>query len=94
MDDSINTGERSDRLVVRWDLDREPGPRAALRDAPAITIPRDHERLRTADPQAAHAVRDEVAGRIEALMAQGMVIAAFDPAAAAYAFALPDEVPA
>ena len=29
MTDTLNEGERSDRLVVRWDLDREPGPRAA-----------------------------------------------------------------
>jgi predicted GNAT superfamily acetyltransferase len=27
MSDSLNAGDRSDRLVVRWDLDREPGPR-------------------------------------------------------------------
>ena len=26
MSDSINAGDRSDRLVVRWDLEREPGP--------------------------------------------------------------------
>lgn len=26
MGDSLNEGDRSDRLVVRWDLDREPGP--------------------------------------------------------------------
>ena len=34
MSDSLNAGERSDRLVVRWDLDREPGPqiRAGGRD--------------------------------------------------------------
>ncbi|MFI5392810.1 MAG: hypothetical protein ACHQY1_03685 [Myxococcota bacterium] len=26
MGDTLNLGDRSDRLVVRWDLDREPGP--------------------------------------------------------------------
>jgi predicted GNAT superfamily acetyltransferase len=26
MGDTLNAGDRSDRLVVRWDLDREPGP--------------------------------------------------------------------
>jgi predicted GNAT superfamily acetyltransferase len=26
MSDVLNAGDRSDRLVVRWDLDREPGP--------------------------------------------------------------------
>ena len=33
MADAINAGERSDRLVVRWDLDREPGPRTPPDDA-------------------------------------------------------------
>ncbi len=28
MSDTLNRGERSDRLVVRWDLDRVPGPRS------------------------------------------------------------------
>lgn len=28
MTDDVNAGERTDRLVVRWDLAREPGPRA------------------------------------------------------------------
>lgn len=27
MTDTVNRGERTDRLVVRWDLEREPGPR-------------------------------------------------------------------
>jgi predicted GNAT superfamily acetyltransferase len=34
MSDELNTGERSDRFTVRWDLAREPGPRAVeARDA-------------------------------------------------------------
>ncbi len=39
MVDEVNAGERSDRFTVRWDLEREPGPRevgaheAALEDA-------------------------------------------------------------
>jgi predicted GNAT superfamily acetyltransferase len=94
MDDSINTGERSDRLVVRWELDREPGTRAAPADAPVVEIPRDHEALRALDPDAAHRARDDAANRIEDLLSQGLVVAAFDPAAAAYAFAPRDEVPA
>lgn len=28
MSDALNAGERSDRFTVRWDLEREPGPRA------------------------------------------------------------------
>jgi predicted GNAT superfamily acetyltransferase len=30
MEDAINRGDRSDRLVVRWDLQQEPGPPAAV----------------------------------------------------------------
>jgi predicted GNAT superfamily acetyltransferase len=33
MTDALNRGERSDRLVVRWDLARDPGPRRIERDA-------------------------------------------------------------
>jgi len=29
MTDEINRGDRTDRLVIRWDLDRDPIPRAA-----------------------------------------------------------------
>ena len=37
MGDVLNAGERSDRLVARWDLDPEPGPAPALtRDAPVV----------------------------------------------------------
>jgi len=28
MTDDLNRGDRADRLVIRWDLDREPGPRS------------------------------------------------------------------
>ncbi len=38
MTDSLNRGERSDRLVVRWDLARTPGPRyvAVIDAAPVL----------------------------------------------------------
>lgn len=46
MSDDLNRGERSDRFVVRWDLEREPGPRptggghpAALKDGTFRGIP-------------------------------------------------------
>lgn len=38
MDDAINRGERSDRLVVRWELDRAPGPRAELPEDPGTAL--------------------------------------------------------
>jgi predicted GNAT superfamily acetyltransferase len=36
MTDALNRGERSDRFVIRWDLEREPGPRATEADAPEV----------------------------------------------------------
>ena len=36
MTDSLNRGERSDRFVIRWDLERDPGPRVVERDAPEL----------------------------------------------------------
>jgi len=36
MTDALNRGERSDRFVIRWDLDRDPGPRAFDGDPPAV----------------------------------------------------------
>jgi len=36
MTDALNRGERSDRLVVRWDLERDPGPRRFERDASEV----------------------------------------------------------
>jgi predicted GNAT superfamily acetyltransferase len=36
MTDEINAGDRSDRLVVRWDLDQEPGGRRWPQGLPAV----------------------------------------------------------
>lgn len=36
MTDEINRGDRSDRLVVRWDLDPEPAPRAWREGLPVV----------------------------------------------------------
>jgi predicted GNAT superfamily acetyltransferase len=36
MVDEVNAGERSDRFTVRWDLEREPGPRDVGADAVAL----------------------------------------------------------
>jgi predicted GNAT superfamily acetyltransferase len=36
MTDALNRGERSDRFVIRWDLERDPGPRAFEMEAPAV----------------------------------------------------------
>jgi predicted GNAT superfamily acetyltransferase len=89
MSDDLNAGERSDRLVVRWDLDREPGPRSLNPNAPMMTIPSDYPALRASDPDRAQVERDRVAAELEARFAEGLVVAGFQRAKAAYAFADP-----
>jgi len=90
MRDAINAGERSDRLVVRWDLAREPGPRAPGPDVVRIDVPPDHERLRVDDPAAAASWRAEVAERIRSVTDAGRHGVAFDREASAYLFAKGD----
>ncbi len=87
MGDSLNAGERSDRLVVRWDLDREPGPRSVPEGATVVRVPRDYPALRDEDPDAARALRDAVAADLERLFERGAIAVAFDPLTSAYAFA-------
>lgn len=36
MTDDLNRGDRTDRLVVRWDLEPDPGPRPLPRDLPTL----------------------------------------------------------
>ena len=87
MGDSLNAGERSDRLVVRWELDRTP----ALRTAPAsheeVVVPREYEALRAADRAAAFVERDRVAEALEDSFARGNIVVAFDGSSATYALA-------
>jgi predicted GNAT superfamily acetyltransferase len=87
MTDSLNDGERSDRLVVRWDLDREPGPRPAPDDAATVTVPRDYSELRERDPEAARAARDETAAALESQLGGDRVVVAFDRDRSAYLLA-------
>jgi predicted GNAT superfamily acetyltransferase len=44
MGDVLNAGERSDRFVVRWDLDPEPGPAHGSIEVPVVLA-------RSGDPQ-------------------------------------------
>ncbi len=43
MTDALNRGDRSDRLVVRWDLDRAPGPRTVSPAERVVLVRRDGE---------------------------------------------------
>ncbi len=92
MTDSLNAGERSDRFVVRWDLRREPGPRAIPGLFEQVAVPRDYEALRAGDPSRAGTERDEIAAAIEERMAAGLIVAAFDKDASTYHFTRPEDV--
>ena len=84
MTDTLNEGERSDRLVVRWDLDREPGGHPIPDDAQTVTVPREYAELRERDPDAARAARDETAAALEMHLEEGRVAVGFDRARSAY----------
>jgi predicted GNAT superfamily acetyltransferase len=85
MTDILNRGERTDRFIVRWDLERDPGPRTVTPIA-TIEVPQDHEALRREAPGEAAAWRDRVAEAIEAQLAAGRVAATFDRTALRYGF--------
>jgi predicted GNAT superfamily acetyltransferase len=110
MPDLQNRGERSDRFLVRWDLEREPGaepasggptiltaegdpdrPAPRMRPVPAagplrVQIPRDHQVLRSTDPDLARTWRDATADAIERVMASGRIARGFT-ADSCYVFA-------
>jgi predicted GNAT superfamily acetyltransferase len=90
MSDTLNEGERTDRLLVRWDLDAEPGPRPAPAAAVSVTVPREYASLRDRDPEAARAARDETAGALESFLAAGKIVVGFDPERSAYLLAPAD----
>jgi predicted GNAT superfamily acetyltransferase len=93
MTDDLNAGERSDRFMVRWELERSPGPRAVSGPVTEIAIPADLYELRQRDPDGARRWRDDVASAAEAAIDRGEVGLAFDRDRSAYLFA-PREVAA
>ncbi len=84
MADSLNAGERSDRLVVRWDLDPDPGSRNAPPDAERLPIPADYAAVRETDPIEARASRDRVADALEAALDRGWMVWSFEREGSAY----------
>jgi predicted GNAT superfamily acetyltransferase len=91
MTDVLNAGERTDRFIVRWDLEREPGPRSLV-PVSSVAVPVDHEALRRTTPGDAAGERDRVAEAIEAELADGRVAAVFDRATSSYGFVDASEV--
>jgi predicted GNAT superfamily acetyltransferase len=84
MSDTLNRGERSDRLVVRWELEREPGPRDVAVDAATVAVPAEYADLRDADRDRALAERDRVAAELERHLAAGAEAVGFDRDRSAY----------
>jgi predicted GNAT superfamily acetyltransferase len=87
MSDTLNEGERSDRLVVRWDLDAEPSPRPTPAEVATVTVPPDYPAMRERDPESARAARDETAAALESLLAAGRIVVGFDRERSAYLLA-------
>jgi predicted GNAT superfamily acetyltransferase len=87
MDDEINAGDRSDRFTVRWDLEREPGPRDLAVPPTLVPVPPEYHELRARDPDAGRRARDEAAAGFERCVGAGMIAVAFDRGQSAYLFA-------
>ena len=65
MADDLNTGDESDRLMVRWDTRSvKPAPRAEMVEPPfdteLIALPFDITEIRRSDPELSQRLRYEV----------------------------------
>ena len=89
MDDGINTGDESDRLLVRWNLHSERaaaaaagGPLVAQPDAGAllVQVPEDIVAIRRADPALARRWRHRVREGLGGAMSRGYRVIGFTTA--------------
>jgi predicted GNAT superfamily acetyltransferase len=89
MTDALNAGDRSDRLVARWILAREPGPWVLTGSVAAeeIPVPAEYADLRAEDPAAASAERDRVRDALHAAFDRGAIVVGFDRASSSYVVA-------
>ncbi|MFT4228900.1 MAG: GNAT family N-acetyltransferase [Microbacterium sp.] len=79
MDDGVNRGDESDRLMVSWALSAPPVPTpAAERVFATVAVPADIQRLRAEDPVRASRWRVTVREGFLALLADGLVVGGFD----------------
>ena len=77
MDDGINRGDETDRLLVDWRLTApHPEPGAETR---TVAVPDDVEALRRSDPGAALAWRHRVRAELGGALADGWRVVAFGP---------------
>lgn len=78
MDDGVNRGDESDRLMASWAL---AAPASAPREddvATSVLVPRDIEALRRTDPTEALEWRYRVRDAFGGLLQDGFVVAGFD----------------
>lgn len=79
MDDDVNRGDASDRLLVTWELAAPPAREPARDDVHAeVMIPADIELIRRETPAAAAAWRTVVRRMLTSALADGLRIAGFD----------------
>ncbi len=86
MDDGINTGDESDRLLVRWTLDSEKAVAAAAGrpaeppsdpDAVLVQLPEDIVAIRGEDPALAQRWRHEVRDALRGAISRGYRVTGF-----------------
>jgi predicted GNAT superfamily acetyltransferase len=79
MDDGVNRGDETDRLMVSWALAAPPAPTpAAERVVASVAVPRDIESLRRDSPADAATWRVRVREQFLARLDEGLVAAGFD----------------
>ena len=79
MDDGVNRGDESDRVMVSWALAAPPAPTPADDQVVAsVAVPHDIEELRRVSPQDAAAWRLRVRDGIVGHLADGLVVGGFD----------------
>lgn len=79
MDDGVNRGDETDRLMVSWALAAPPAPTpAAERVVASVAVPRDIESLRRESPADAATWRVRVREQFLARLDEGLVAAGFD----------------
>lgn len=79
MDDGVNRGDETDRLMVSWALAAPPAPTpAAERVVASVAVPRDIESLRRDSPADAATWRARVREQFLARLDEGLVAAGFD----------------
>ena len=79
MDDGINRGDETDRIMVSWALAAPPVPTPSDdRVVASVAVPHDIEALRGSDPQDAAAWRTRVRQAMVAHIAEGLVVGGFD----------------